>query len=432
MKVLEAIAYLRVATQGNKTVHLLNICKSSLVKLYHLGACLGGNLVLYYFYRCRIRKEATMRKVWTTQERNETIVQWAMDNKVVLLEESKSFVSNKAPIYYKWQSTELKGLIGKTKFDNIVVGNKPTVNGLTEESKQLRAKQRFAEYGLELLEPYKDFNTKHSVKITKGTYNGFHGKTSLSAVNQKRTRGKKEEVTFSILTDSEKERHFTEFAERRGYKILEFPKKLTVRGKCKLLSPQGHEWETVWYHFAYQGNCNCPQDVKRSIGERMVSSILTANAITFEEQRKLVIDGRTLFLDFYLPDYNLAIEYNGRQHYEAGSGFLEGALKTIQERDQAKRAWCQQNEVTLVEISYLVNSVREVAGLLAKYVPITEFDVNISYANGLVSQEVIDYYKTHLGSETAEHFGITKRQLGLLCQRAGFNKREANKRIDKG
>lgn len=365
-----------------------------------------------------------MRKQWTEQERNERISQWANENNVELLEETAKFDSNKSPIYYKWLESELVGLVGKTNFDSIVEKRKPTVNGLTEDSKQKRAKMRFSEYGLQLQEPYRGFNTAHIVKVMNGTYEGYYGETSLATVNQKRTRGKHTELTISILTDGEKKRYFTEYAKSRGYKIIDFPEKLAVRGKCKLLSPQGHEWETVWYHFAYQDNCNCPQDVKRSIGERMVSSLLKGNDIDFEEQRKVVIKGKTLFFDFYLPEHNIVIEYNGRQHYEDTGGYYKGKLAELQERDQLKREWCSANGVTFIEIDYRADNVEKIAKHISKWVLLDNVSVEVTYAETVTSKDIIDYYKTHTGEETSNHFGITKRQLGLICQREGFSKRK--------
>ncbi|AZU99938.1 hypothetical protein vBEfaHEF1TV_94 [Enterococcus phage vB_EfaH_EF1TV] len=364
-----------------------------------------------------------MRKKWTLQERNSLIKKWAEINNVNLLPETATFIGNKSAIYYVWSDGELQGLIGKTNFDSIISGSKPTVNGLTEESKNIRAKKRFLEYGLELLEEYQGFNTPHKVRVLDGVYAGYYGKTSLATVNQKSTRGKIAQLNITILTESEKRRYFREYAESRGYTIINYPEKLAVRGKCTLLSPQGNEWETVWYHFAYQENCNCPLDVKRSIGERMVRSLLKENGINFEEQKKIVIDGRTLFFDFYLPDDNTYIEYNGKQHYEDTGGYYKGKLQDLQERDKLKEQWCSQAGVNLVVIPYTANSINEVANVLSEIVPIKKRLVSVVYSDSIPNEDIIDYYKTHTGKETCRKYDLTQRRLSLLCNRVGFNKR---------
>lgn len=363
-----------------------------------------------------------MGKKLSHTERNKVIADWADNNKVILVSGCASFVSNKAPIYYQWTTGELQGLIGKTTFDSIITDIKPTVNGLTDASKQLRAERIYAEYGLQLLEPFTNGHTPCKVKILTGTYAGYCGELPLSAISQKRTRGKRKELNITILTDGEKKRYFDDFAQSRGYTVIHYPEKLAVRGKCTLLSPQGHEWETVWYHFAYQDNCNCPLDVKRSIGERMVSALLTANHIAFIEQYKVRIEDTNLFIDFYLPEYNIAIEYNGKQHYENTGGFYTGKLAIIQKRDQQKATWCRKNKVTLIPISYTRNTTALIAEQLKDYLSIETVDVAIDYADSIPPDVILAYYQNHTGNETAKCFGITKRQLGLMAQRAGFSK----------
>lgn len=62
--------------------------------------------------------------------------------------------------------------------------------------------------------------------------------------------------------------------------------------------------------------------------------------------------GRQRF-DIYIPKYNIAIEYNGKQHYEPVDifGGEEGFQNTI-ERDKNKRKLCKRNNCLLIEIRY--------------------------------------------------------------------------------
>ncbi|UNZ10521.1 hypothetical protein DIEEDFHO_00123 [Enterococcus phage vB_OCPT_Bill] len=362
-----------------------------------------------------------MRKVYSMEQRNSIIDNWGQANNLLL---NANFKGNKEPIYYIWKTGEFAGLTGKTTFDSIVAGTVPSLNGLTEESKQEYVRQRFAKYGLDMIGKYTNRDTPVAVVITKGRYKGYRGEVRLNAITQKDYRGKVNEMSIDILTEDEKRRYFREYAESRGYKIIDYPEKLAVRGKCTLLSPQGNEWETVWYHFAYQGNCNCPLDVKRSIGERMVRSLLKENGINFEEQKKIVTDGRTLFFDFYLPDDNTYIEYNGKQHYEDTGGYYKGKLQDLQERDQLKDKWCNQVGANLVVIPYTVNSINEVANVLSEIVPIKKRLVSVVYSDSIPNEDIIDYYKTHTGKETCRKYDLTQRRLSLLCNRVGFSKRK--------
>lgn len=71
--------------------------------------------------------------------------------------------------------------------------------------------------------------------------------------------------------------------------------------------------------------------------------------------------------DIYIPKYNIAIEYNGKQHYVPIKFFGgEIGLQNTQERDKLKRDKCKNNNCTLFELPYnykendfqnLVNSI---------------------------------------------------------------------------
>ena len=60
-----------------------------------------------------------------------------------------------------------------------------------------------------------------------------------------------------------------------------------------------------------------------------------------------------MYIDFFVPLFNIAIEYNGEQHYKPVRPF-GGTLsfKRQQERDNALRQYCIEHEITLIEIPY--------------------------------------------------------------------------------
>ena len=98
----------------------------------------------------------------------------------------------------------------------------------------------------------------------------------------------------------------------------------------------------------------CPK-CSSSYGERIIYSILKENNIKFITQKKF--DGckfkKSLKFDFYLPDYNTCIEYNGEQHYRSVDfyGGDEGyELSKI--RDNIKNNYCLNNNINLLIIKY--------------------------------------------------------------------------------
>lgn len=77
--------------------------------------------------------------------------------------------------------------------------------------------------------------------------------------------------------------------------------------------------------------------------------------IVFEREKKFkwLKHKKSLFLDFYLPDYNIAIECQGKQHFNevASWGGKEG-LEERKERDKSKLNSCKENGVRLEYIYY--------------------------------------------------------------------------------
>ena len=72
---------------------------------------------------------------------------------------------------------------------------------------------------------------------------------------------------------------------------------------------------------------------------------------SFKELKKL--SEGTLRYDFYLPIYNLCIEYQGIQHYEPISAW--GGVDHFNYRkckDQIKFEFCKNNKINFLEIPY--------------------------------------------------------------------------------
>lgn len=95
--------------------------------------------------------------------------------------------------------------------------------------------------------------------------------------------------------------------------------------------------------------------ITMSKGEQKTYKHLKENHIKFETQYKFDDCKRKLTLpfDFYLPDYNCCVEYQGEQHYIAREFFGgEKSFKAQIERDEIKRDYCIDNNINLIEIPY--------------------------------------------------------------------------------
>ena len=109
--------------------------------------------------------------------------------------------------------------------------------------------------------------------------------------------------------------------------------------------------------YAHLAGCGCPK-CRRSIGEDKIALYLERNRIEYEGQymihnEDLFCKNKRIFVDFYIPDKNLFIEYNGSQHYKREKYFEEKRPFEDQEsRDIALKTYCKQHGIGLIEIPY--------------------------------------------------------------------------------
>lgn len=115
-------------------------------------------------------------------------------------------------------------------------------------------------------------------------------------------------------------------------------------------------------------SCGC----LKSKGEQKISNILSQNNIKYEVQKTFSTcrfqNGKLAFFDFYLPDYNILIEYDGEQHYfyrNEGWNTKENFKKT-KERDIYKNNWCIQNNIKLIRIPYTKLNNLQLSDLLSE------------------------------------------------------------------
>lgn len=110
----------------------------------------------------------------------------------------------------------------------------------------------------------------------------------------------------------------------------------------------------------------CPKCCS-SKGEKQIRDFLLENNIAFEEQ-KTFSDCRhkgLLKFDFYLPDLNTCIEFNGRQHYEQIDFFGdESSFEDAVFRDQIKHNYCIANSIKLITIPHYTDSSSLLSGLI--------------------------------------------------------------------
>lgn len=124
---------------------------------------------------------------------------------------------------------------------------------------------------------------------------------------------------------------------------------------CIICPIHGEFWQRPTDHIYKHAGCpKCSQ----SHGEKEIENLLRNKNIKYINQFEIPVPIKIRMtgiakIDFYLPDYNTFIEYNGKQHYIMQEGF-GGQLKFDNQlkRDEYVRVYCKRNNINLIEIPY--------------------------------------------------------------------------------
>jgi len=138
--------------------------------------------------------------------------------------------------------------------------------------------------------------------------------------------------------------------DRYDYSLVDY---INNNTKVKILCKEHGE-------FSQSAKCHinrsqgCPK-CRKSKCEETILKTLKDNNIKYITQKKFdgCKDKNTLPFDFYLPEYNMCIEYDGIQHFEPIEYW--GGLKNfeyIQKHDKIKNKYCKKHNIKLIRIEY--------------------------------------------------------------------------------
>lgn len=125
--------------------------------------------------------------------------------------------------------------------------------------------------------------------------------------------------------------------------------------KVKIICPEHGEFKQIPSNHLSGKGC---QLCKESKGENIIKLWLDKNNIIYNRQHKFnnCIHKRHLSFDFYLPEHNICIEYNGIQHYKPINWFgNKNDFMLQQKRDEIKIDYCNKNNIKLITIKYNEN-----------------------------------------------------------------------------
>lgn len=95
-------------------------------------------------------------------------------------------------------------------------------------------------------------------------------------------------------------------------------------------------------------SCSC----KESSGEKLIREFLENNNICYEKEKSFedCRDKKPLPFDFYIPDYNLIIEFDGQHHFEDIRD--KSNYETTIKHDKIKNEYCSLHNINLLRIPY--------------------------------------------------------------------------------
>jgi len=154
---------------------------------------------------------------------------------------------------------------------------------------------------------------------------------------------------------------FTKKAERiHGKNKYDYSRVVYVGAhtKVKIICAKHGVFEQTPNSHSNEG-CGCPR-CKASKGELQISKILDKLKVEYKQQYRFsdCRNKNPLAFDFYFPEFNLCIEYDGQQHFEpvAFGSMSEGkAVKQFyktRKNDKIKDDYCLSRGIVLVRIPY--------------------------------------------------------------------------------
>ena len=104
-------------------------------------------------------------------------------------------------------------------------------------------------------------------------------------------------------------------------------------------------------------NCGCKKILSK--GAQKIKLLLKELKINFIEEKtfsscRFPDTNRLARFDFYLPDYNIIIEYDGEQHffYTNHNWDTKEHFEYTKNHDQFKENWCKKNNIQIIRVPY--------------------------------------------------------------------------------
>lgn len=215
-------------------------------------------------------------------------------------------------------------------------------------------KRKFYSLGAILLNSYSGSGNNLYFMFFKGKYKGLKGCITPESFQRENVS-----LGWNSLTKDSKKQWIENYCKKNNLNILKYPKDFLLSQSFSV-EKDGVVWNTTVSNLQkrcleflwYQGT---------SKGELRIKNFLEENNIEFIHQKRFYHeDSSYQIFDFFLPNLNLAIEYNGEQHYLETNFFARNLIEQ-KESDNRKKMYCKKNNIELLIIPYWeYNKIEEI------------------------------------------------------------------------
>jgi Zn finger protein HypA/HybF involved in hydrogenase expression len=248
-----------------------------------------------------------------------------------------------------------------------------SIHGIFEQTpnQHISGKQgcpKCAGKGKNIDEIINDFNIKHNYKYDYSLIEYKNKRSKIKIICPE--HGIFEQISYSHLSGigcpkcAGNKKNIDDFTKnankihnfKYNYELSEYK---SAHKKIKIICPEhGIFVQTPNSHLRGNGCPNCKNKISK--GENIIINYLKENNISFIPQHKFenCKYKKLLPFDFYLPDYNMCIEYDGSQHFKISWNNIE-KFKLIQIRDKIKTDYCNNSNIKLIRIKYNDNIIEK-------------------------------------------------------------------------
>lgn len=184
-------------------------------------------------------------------------------------------------------------------------------------------------------------------------------------------------LNCEVVSNKDKGKKYLNFKEAKEYlEPLELKHKFEYEEYIKnyninfLPKRPDYFYKKDWCGYLDYLNC---EGLKTSYGELRIKKFLEEKNIKFIREKKfktcLNSEKNKLPFDFYLPKYNICIEYDGEHHFHVVTKYGgKDFFNKVKEHDKIKTEWCISNNIKLLRIPY--NKKNKIPDILKKEIRI--------------------------------------------------------------